>query len=108
MTTDSNAGDDRALFVADFYPKLGEYLAERHASGYDAVAARTRFVLWLAAHVKDRPVRPPGPGPFGADGPLMDYLAEVVKVPEPDAREIGELGARITVGRRADGPFAGR
>jgi RNA polymerase primary sigma factor len=106
MTTDPNAGDDRALFVADFYPELGEYLAERHAGGYDAVAARTRFVLWLAAHVEDRPVRPVGPaglGPFGADGPLIDYLAEVVKVPEPDAGEIGELAARIAAGRRAEG-----
>ena len=115
MTIDSNAGDDRALFVADFYPKLGEYLAEGHASGYDAVAARTRFVLWLAAHAEDRPVpparparpaRPPGAGPFGADGPLMDYLAEVVKVPEPDAGEIGELAARIAAGRRAEGRLA--
>ena len=60
MTTDPNAGDDRALFVADFYPKLGEYLAERHASGYDAVAARARFVFWLAAHVEDRPAQPRG------------------------------------------------
>jgi RNA polymerase primary sigma factor len=109
MTIDSNAGDDRALFVADFYPELGEYLAERHGSGYDAVAARARFLFWLAAHVDDRPARParpPGPGPFGADGPLMDYLAEVVKVPEPDAGEIGELGARIAAGRRAEGRLA--
>jgi RNA polymerase primary sigma factor len=106
MTTDSRAGDDRALFVADFYPKLGEYLAERHAGGYDAVAARTRFVLWLAAQVDDRPARPPGPGPFGADGPLMDYLAQVVQVPEPDAGEVGELGARIAAGRSAEGRLA--
>ena len=106
MTTDSNAGDDRALFVADFYPELGEYLAERHAGGYDAVAARARFLFWLAAHVDELPVRPPGAGPFGADGPLMDYLAEVAKVPEPDAGEIGELGARIAAGRRAEGRLA--
>jgi hypothetical protein len=39
------------LFVADFYPELGEYLAEQHATGYDAVAARTHFILWLARHV---------------------------------------------------------
>ena len=37
------------LFVADFYPELGEYLAEQHATGYDAVVARTRFLLWLAS-----------------------------------------------------------
>jgi hypothetical protein len=39
------------LFVADFHPELGEYLAELHATGYDAVAARTQFLLWLATHV---------------------------------------------------------
>ena len=43
--------DHEDLFVADFYPELGEYLAERHATGYDAVAARTQFILWLARHV---------------------------------------------------------
>jgi DNA-directed RNA polymerase sigma subunit (sigma70/sigma32) len=44
--------DNRAdLFVAEFYPGLGEYLAEGHATGYDAVAGRTRFLLWLARHV---------------------------------------------------------
>ena len=116
MTTDSNAGDNRALFVADFYPQLGEYLAELHADGYDAVAARARFMLWLAANVEDVPPPPPGAGPFGAvpfgavpggaDGALMDYLAEAVKVPEPDREEIAELAARIGVGRRAEDRLA--
>jgi len=37
MTAGSQAPHDGAdLFVADFYPKLGEYLAEQHAAGYDA------------------------------------------------------------------------
>jgi hypothetical protein len=118
MTTDPKAGDDRALFVADFYPQLGEYLAERHASGYDAVAARARFLFWLAAHVEDAPAgargavsvgaASVGAAPFGADGELMDYLAEAVKMPEPDRQEIAELAARIGVGRRAeDGLAAG-
>jgi RNA polymerase primary sigma factor len=113
MTTDSNAGDDdRALFVADFYPRLGEYLAERHASGYDAVAARTRFLLWLGTHVEDRPgqpvrpERPSGADPFGADGALMDYLARAGQAPEPDTGEMAELGARIAAGRRAEGRIA--
>ena len=50
MTTDAPDSHDE-LFVADFYPKLGEYLAERHATGYDAFVARTHFLLWLARHV---------------------------------------------------------
>ena len=34
MTADASAHQDRDdLFVADFYPQLGEYLAERHAVG---------------------------------------------------------------------------
>ena len=50
MTTGAPDGHEE-FFVADFYPELGEYLAERHATGYDAVVARTQFVLWLARHV---------------------------------------------------------
>jgi RNA polymerase primary sigma factor len=106
MTHDSNSGDDLALFVADFYPQLGEYLAERHASGYDAVAARTRFLIWLGTHVEDGPLRPAGGDRDGADGALMDYLAEASQLPEPDAGEMAELGARISAGRRAEGRLA--
>jgi RNA polymerase primary sigma factor len=106
MTHDSNAGDDLALFVADFYPQFGEYLAERHAGGYDAVAARTRFLIWLGTHVEGRPVRPAGEDRGGADGALMDYLAEASQLPEPDAGEMAELGARISAGRRAEGRLA--
>ena len=82
MSTGSNAGDNRAeLFVADFYPKLGEYLAERHASGYDAVAARVRFLSWLAQHVDQSAIRPPradfvSPGDAMARDALTDYIAE--------------------------------
>jgi hypothetical protein len=43
--------DHEELFVADFYPGLGEHLAEQHATGYDAVVERTRFLLWLARRV---------------------------------------------------------
>ena len=50
MTTGA-PDDHEELFVADFYPELGEYLAERHGTGYDAVAARTQFILWLARHM---------------------------------------------------------
>jgi len=51
MTTGVNADHNRELlFVADFYPQLGEYLAEHHVSGYDAGAGRARFLAWLARH----------------------------------------------------------
>jgi RNA polymerase sigma factor (sigma-70 family) len=118
MTTGSNAGDGRAeLFVADFYPKLGEYLAERHASGYDAVAARVRFLSWLAAHVDQSTVRPPRADPGGPGGPvtpgdvmardaLADYITEAGEVPEPGAGEIAELGTRIAAGRHAEETLA--
>jgi RNA polymerase sigma factor (sigma-70 family) len=122
MTTGSNAGDGRAeLFVADFYPKLGEYLAERHASGYDAVAARARFLFWLAEHVDQTAVRPPRADPGGAGGlpdaaltpgdvmardALMDYIAEAGQVPEPGAEEIAGLGTRIRAGRDAEETLA--
>jgi RNA polymerase primary sigma factor len=106
MTTDSNAGDDHeALFVADFYPQLGEYLAEGHAGGYDAVAARTRYLIWLAQHVAGRPELPPQPT---TDGALMDYIAATGKVPEPDATEIAELATRIADGRQARDWLAAR
>ena len=41
MTTGSGENQDPAdPFVADFYPQLGEYLAEQHGAGYDATAGR--------------------------------------------------------------------
>ncbi len=111
MTTGSNEGDSRAeLFVADFYPKLGEYLAERHAIGYDAVAARVRFLSWLVKRVDKSAIRPPAdrvsPGDVMARKALTDYTAEAGEVPEPDAGEIAELGRRIAAGREAEETLA--
>jgi hypothetical protein len=49
MTSPQQPEDrDESLFIADFYPELGAYLARQHAGGYDAVAARVRFLLWVA------------------------------------------------------------
>jgi RNA polymerase sigma factor (sigma-70 family) len=123
MTTGSNAGPgDAELFVADFYPKLGEYLAERHAGGYDAVAGRAHFVIWLAEHADKSAARPPhadrggagglpaaalSPGDVMARASLMDYIAEAGQVPEPGDREIAGLGARIRAGRDAEEALAG-
>jgi len=85
--------DDRTegLFIADFYPGLGAYLASRHARGYDAVAARARFLLWLAAHANDGPV---------------DYLARAVRVPRLTAEEETSLARRHRAGRRAEEELA--
>ena len=123
MTTGSNPGDgDAELFVADFYPGLGEYLAERHADGYDAVAGRARFVIWLGQHVDKSAVRPPRADPGGAGGPpaaalhvgdvmardaLMAHIAEAGQVPAPGDREVAGLGARVRAGREAQEALAG-
>ena len=51
MTTPKPPDDSgETLFIADFYPRLGAYLARQHERGYDAVAGRARFLLWLATH----------------------------------------------------------
>jgi RNA polymerase primary sigma factor len=119
MTAGANTDDGRAeLFVADFYPRLGEYLAQRHASGYDAAAGRARFLIWLAQRADQGGARPPqadpsglptapvSPGDVMARGALLDYIAEAGEVPEPAAGEIAELGTRIAAGRDAEETLA--
>ena len=49
---DGAARDGADLFVADFCPKLGEYLAEQHAAGYDAGPGQARFRAWLGEHAE--------------------------------------------------------
>jgi RNA polymerase primary sigma factor len=115
MSTGSNAGDDRGkLFVADFYPKLGEYLAERHADGYDAVAARARFAIWLAQHADKSAMRPPRVDPGGAGGQvppltagdvmardaLADHIAQTDEATDPGAFERGELRMLMAAAER--------
>ena len=84
--------DDRreALFIADVYPALGAWLARQHASGYDAVAGRARFLLWLATHADD------------GDGSLRDYLARSIRMSRLSADEETDLATRIAAGRRAE------
>jgi RNA polymerase primary sigma factor len=103
MTAGASAHQERAdLFVADFYPQLGEYLAEQHTSGYDAGAGRTRFLAWLSRHADDseeaRAVADPG---ADAD-PVQDYLAQVSKLPALSAEQEIELAKRIEAGRHAE------
>ena len=49
MTSDARQ-DHEHLFLADFYPELGEYLAGQCAAEYDARTGRARFRAWLIAH----------------------------------------------------------
>jgi RNA polymerase primary sigma factor len=78
-----------ALFIADFYPRLGAYLARRHESGYDPVASRARFLLWLAAH---------------AD--MQQFQERAAQFPRLTAGEETGLAARVAAGRRAEEQLA--
>jgi DNA-directed RNA polymerase sigma subunit (sigma70/sigma32) len=82
-----------ALFVADFYPQLGEYLAAGHATGYRAEAERARFLAWLTSHAVDD---------TASAGPVRDYLAQIAVVPRLTAAQETELAVRIETGRRAE------
>jgi DNA-directed RNA polymerase sigma subunit (sigma70/sigma32) len=97
MTAGASAHRDHDdLFVADFYPQLGEYLAERHAVGYDANAGRARFLAWLSEHTE---------APTAAD-PLKEYLKQIGRVPGLSAEQEAELARRIEAGRRAEETLA--
>jgi RNA polymerase primary sigma factor len=85
-------GRHDALFIADFCPRLGAHLARQHANGYDAVAGRTRYLLWLAAHTDD--------------GALMAYMARAARLPRLTAEEETELAIRLLAGRSAEQQLA--
>ena len=94
MTTSVSAGHSgEALFVADFHPQLGEYLAAGHATGYDAGAARDRFLAWLTSHAVDD---------TASAEPVRDYLAQISHVPRLTGEQEAELAVRIEAGRRAE------
>jgi RNA polymerase primary sigma factor len=111
MTPVTQDGRREALFIADFYPELGAYLAGQHASGYDADAGRARFRAWLTAHTGDGGEGGSGgQGEGGGDegvGTLRDYLARVGQVPQLTAAEEAMLGRRIEAGRVAGEKLAG-
>jgi hypothetical protein len=98
------------LFVADFYPQLGEYLAEQHATGYDADAGRARFLTWLGEHADDDGGGDEEIFVFGGDDdlpaeqaasagpitdPVGDYLKQISNVPWLSAEQEMELAGRI-------------
>ena len=95
MTTDQDRED---LFVADFYPQLGEYLAEQHAAGYDAVAGRSRFVIWLGTHAVTSATSPPEP--------VMGYLRQTREITPLGPEQETALARRIEAGRHAEAKLA--
>ena len=129
MTSDTGQ-DHEHLFLADFYPELGEYLAGQCATRYDARAGRARFGAWLLAHAKDRAVAEAGEvraAPkeilvLGDDDedlptaqvqvagatvdPVKDYLEQIGKVPLLDAEQEVELAKRIKAGLSAEEKLA--
>jgi RNA polymerase primary sigma factor len=126
MTSGADARQDHEhLFLADFYPELGEYLAGQCAAGYDARAGRARFGAWLIAHAEqaaiakteearaageilvpgddddDLPTAPVQVAGASAD-PVKDYLKQIVKVPLLNAEQEVELAKRIEAGLSAE------
>ncbi len=129
MTSDTGQ-DHEHLFLADFYPELGEYLAGQCATRYDAHAGRARFRAWLLAHAKERAVAEAGEvkaAPeeilvLGDDDedlpttqvqvagatidPVKDYLQQIGKVPPFNAEQEVELAKRIKAGLSAEEKLA--
>jgi DNA-directed RNA polymerase sigma subunit (sigma70/sigma32) len=97
ITTAGPDHHDEALFVAEFYPQLGEYLAQRYSARYDAAPGRARFLTWLTRHAVDDAQDP---------GPLRDYLAQISQVPQLSPGQEAELGIRIEAGRDAEATLA--
>ena len=120
MTTGVSADHHHeGLFVADFYPQLGEYLAEHHVSGYDARAGRARFLAWLTRHVDDGEEALAGTDAGHADdlpaarvavddatADRRDYLARVSTVPRLSVEQEAGLARRIEAGRHAEEKLA--
>jgi RNA polymerase primary sigma factor len=115
MTTGASAAPDReVLFVADFYPQFGEYLAEQHAIGYDASSGRARFLAWLSEHADDgedeeifvfgdddNDLPAAIAGVAATADPVGDYLKQIGKAPRLNAEQEVELARRIEAGLAA-------
>jgi transcription termination/antitermination factor NusG len=97
MTAGAGAHEeDQVLFVADFYPQLGEYLAEQYGTGYDAGAGRARFLAWLLMHAQTS----------ASVHPVQDYLTQIGKIPLLNAEQEVELANRIEAGLFAEEKLA--
>jgi DNA-directed RNA polymerase sigma subunit (sigma70/sigma32) len=126
MTSDAGPRQDHQdLFVADFCPPLGEYLAGQHAAGYDAAAGRARFRTWLTEQINDQASdrtsgqtsedmteppsnegSPPSGEPADADAALRDYLKKISQVPGLSIEQETELAQRIEAGLAAEARLA--
>jgi DNA-directed RNA polymerase sigma subunit (sigma70/sigma32) len=131
MTSGADARQDHEhLFLADFYPELGEYVAGQCAAGYDARAGRARFGAWLIAHAEQAAIAETGeartaPGEILVPGdddddlpaaqvqvagasadPVKDYLKQIGKVPLLTAEQEVELAKRIEAGLSAEEKLA--
>jgi len=127
----SDPGQDHEhLFLADFYPQLGEYLAGQCATRYDARTGRARFGAWLVAHAVERAAGEAGevraaPEEIfvlgdddedlpaarmrvagGPAEPVKDYLQQIGKIPQLDAGQEVELAKRIKAGLSAEEKLA--
>ena len=108
------------LFVADFCPPLGEYLAARHATGYDAAAGRARFRAWLSQQTSQQTSQPasdetseamsdppsdrpgsPSTEPPEIDAALLDYIRKVAQIPGLSLGQEAELAQQIQAGAAA-------
>jgi DNA-directed RNA polymerase sigma subunit (sigma70/sigma32) len=126
--------DHEDLFVADFYPELGEYLAKRHAARYDATAGRARFQAWLSElatgqasgqvhtpasarpseeaseHMSEPPggqALPPSSRPADADAEAVrEYLKKVSQVPGLSLEQETGLARQIEAGLAAEAKLA--
>jgi DNA-directed RNA polymerase sigma subunit (sigma70/sigma32) len=108
--------DHGDLFVADFHPQLGEYLAQRYAAGYDAAAGRARFLAWLTEQgrneTREEMSEPPsdqaGPpaGEPADDDALRDYLKKISQVPGLSREQEAELARQIQAGLTAEAKLA--
>jgi RNA polymerase primary sigma factor len=129
--TSDTGQDHEHLFLADFYPQLGEYLAGQCATRYGARTGRSRFRAWLLAHAKERTVAEAhdevGAAPkqilAAGDGdedlptaqvqvagatadPVKDYLKQIGTVPLLNAEQEVELAKRIKAGLSAEEKLA--
>jgi RNA polymerase sigma factor (sigma-70 family) len=125
MTCDADARQDHEhhLFLADFYPELGEHLAAQCAAGYDARTGRARFLAWLTAHAEEATIAETGEIQVLGNGdedlpvaqvqvagatadPVKDYLKQIGKVPLLNAEQEVELAKRIEAGLFAEEKLA--